>query len=77
MSDGKQCRTCCFAKGKECHRYPPVNLGTGETQWPIVDPLDWCGEYHGDSFGRAFAEARKYFGVLLAIASLGSHVGSR
>lgn len=46
--DGKACATCRYAVSHineqvlTCHRYPPL-----QRQFPIVLPLEWCGEYLG------------------------------
>lgn len=49
MSDqGRACQTCRYGVKRvmydevffECHRYPPL-----ERRFPVVLPLEWCGEY--------------------------------
>ena len=39
-----------------CRRYPPTittdRYGHGESDWPSVEPGDWCGEWKSSETGR-------------------------
>lgn len=48
------CKDCCYflpasggsIQNGQCRRYPPkVNFEGGYDSFPIVSPVDWCGEF--------------------------------
>jgi len=46
----EQCGSCRYCVHREgvghyCHRRPPMVGSSGFSDWPVVGPKDWCGEY--------------------------------
>ena len=61
------CRNCIYALNTsyddveryQCRRNPPYITSRGFTQWPQVQPDDWCGE-----FGKRPAELQELQGLM-------------
>lgn len=50
MQTAESCATCRFFDGVTlCRRSPPVLVpginGGHSSEWPLVTPIDWCGEF--------------------------------
>jgi hypothetical protein len=41
-----ECGACRFYEDQRCRRWPPKRApGNMLSQWPLVNPNDWCGEF--------------------------------
>lgn len=40
MSRDRLCGTCRYYNNNRCRRHAPLREG-----WPVVCPIDWCGDY--------------------------------
>lgn len=39
------CSDCIFFRDGLCKRFPPVRVANGDSKFPHVSSVMWCGEY--------------------------------
>jgi hypothetical protein len=54
-----------------CRRFPPT-----QTQWPTVQPTDWCGEHQAGIAGTVLAERKAKIAALEATAPVENAVNA-